>query len=345
MTDDLAAVIAVDGGNSKTDLALVAADGALLALTRGPGMPAKLSGRTVALIGELVASAARLAGLPAALPGRAVAGHLVACVANADLPAEERQLEAMLTGQGWTRSTLVANDTYAVLRAGLDDRQIAGAARPWGVGVTCGSGINCIGLAPDGRSYRFLALGKITGDWGGGYGIGLEAQYAAVRAADGRGPRTALAELVPAHFGLAEPNDVAVAIHLGEMSSEELAGLTPVVVAAADAGDQVARDLVMRQAEEIFLMARSAIRQLDLAGPVPVVLGGGVLAAGHALLIGQITSLIKAELPAAVVRVVRQAPVVGAALLGLDAAGAPVDAKQRVRDAFATQPTALSQPR
>ncbi len=251
----------------------------------------------------------------------------------------------MLTGQGWTRSTLVANDTYAVLRAGLDDRQIAGAARPWGVGVTCGSGINCIGLAPDGRSYRFLALGKITGDWGGGYGIGLEAQYAAVRAADGRGPRTALAELVPAHFGLAEPNDVAVAIHLGEMSSEELAGLTPVVVAAADAGDQVARELVMRQAEEIFLMARSAIRQLDLAGPVPVVLGGGVLAAGHALLIGQITSLIKAELPAAVVRVVRQAPVVGAALLGLDAAGAPVDAKQRVRDAFATQPTALSQPR
>jgi N-acetylglucosamine kinase-like BadF-type ATPase len=32
-----AAVLAIDGGNSKTDVALVAADGTLLALARGPG--------------------------------------------------------------------------------------------------------------------------------------------------------------------------------------------------------------------------------------------------------------------------------------------------------------------
>ena len=31
-----AAVLAVDGGNSKTDLALVVADGSVLALVRGP---------------------------------------------------------------------------------------------------------------------------------------------------------------------------------------------------------------------------------------------------------------------------------------------------------------------
>ncbi|MGW4203914.1 hypothetical protein ACWEHL_23510, partial [Streptomyces sp. NPDC004726] len=32
-----AAVLAVDGGNSKTDLALVASDGSLIAAVRGPG--------------------------------------------------------------------------------------------------------------------------------------------------------------------------------------------------------------------------------------------------------------------------------------------------------------------
>ena len=32
-----AAVLAVDGGNSKTDVALIGIDGALLGLSRGPG--------------------------------------------------------------------------------------------------------------------------------------------------------------------------------------------------------------------------------------------------------------------------------------------------------------------
>jgi len=29
--------------------------------------------------------------------------------------------------------------------------------------VVCGAGINCIGIAPDGRQARFPALGEITG--------------------------------------------------------------------------------------------------------------------------------------------------------------------------------------
>jgi N-acetylglucosamine kinase-like BadF-type ATPase len=324
------AVIAVDGGNSKTDLALVAGDGTLLALARGPGVPGRLSPRTVEVIAGLLATAVD------GQPGTAVAGHLVACVANADLPQEEQELEQMLSSRGWTQSTLVANDTFAVLRAGLDDElPPGGPSTHWGIGVTCGAGINCVGLAPDGRSYRFLALGHITGDWGGGLGIGFEAQYAAIRAADGRGGQTVLRELVPGHFGMTEPSEVAVAIHLGQLSFSELAGLTRVVFAAADSGDQVATDIVFRQAEEIFLMVRSAARQLGLRGIVPVVLGGGVLAAGNALLTDRIASLVLAELPDAAIRVVREAPVAGAALLGLDMAGAPAEAKRRVRGAFA----------
>ena len=36
MREGAAAVLAIDGGNSKTDVALVAADGRLLAVIRGP---------------------------------------------------------------------------------------------------------------------------------------------------------------------------------------------------------------------------------------------------------------------------------------------------------------------
>jgi N-acetylglucosamine kinase-like BadF-type ATPase len=337
VTAEPVAVIAVDGGNSKTDLALVAADGSLLALVRGPGMPERLSDENVQIIGELVEAAAKLTNLEHDHRTLA-AGHLVACVANVDLPADERRLEQMLAGQGWTTSTHVANDTYAVLRAGLDDTPAAGAQRHWGVGVTCGAGINCVGLAPDGRTAGFLALGKISGDWGGGWGLGLEAQWSAIRAADGRGPQTLLRHAVPEYFGLREPAEVAVAIHLGQIASDALGGLAKVVFTAADAGDEVAAGLVGRLAREIFLLVKSVVGRLGLgAAAVPVVLGGGVLAAGNPSLIGQVTGLITTDLPGADVRVVREAPVAGAALLGLDLAGAGVGAKRRLRGAFAEQ--------
>ena len=39
MIAGLPGILAIDGGNSKTDVALVASDGSLLATARGPGMP------------------------------------------------------------------------------------------------------------------------------------------------------------------------------------------------------------------------------------------------------------------------------------------------------------------
>lgn len=336
---ELPAVIAIDGGGTKTDAALVDGEGTLLALARGPGVPVRLGEATVEVISKLVAAVVEMAGRGDAPP---VAAHLVACVANVDLPTEVAQLEQMLGEQAWTRSAMVANDTYAVLRAGLGDLPpdgagACGAEQYWGVGVTCGTGINCVGIGPDGRTARFLALGESTGDWGGGSGLGMAAQWHAMRADDGRGPHTALRDTVPAHFGLGSPADVAVALHLGNVSHSEIAALSPVIFRTAESGDEVARGLVLRQAEEIFLLAKSAIRRLDLAdAEVPVVLGGGILAARHPLLIDRVTELIRTEFPNAVVHVVTGAPVVGAALIGLDLAGASVTAKERLRGAFIT---------
>jgi N-acetylglucosamine kinase-like BadF-type ATPase len=341
VTGSLPAVVAIDGGNSKTDVALVGQDGTLLALVRGAGMPGRLGDATITLLGDLISAAVKLAdseqdGVSPAVPATGpVAPHLVACVANADLPSEERQLERMLAAQGWAGSTTVANDTYAVLRAGLDDVPACGASQHWGVGVTCGTGINGMGKAPDGRTARFLALGMITGDWGGGSGLGLEAHWHAVRDEDGRGPRTALRQAIPAALGLSEPLEVAEALHTGQLNWDSLASLPPVVFEVADAGDDIARSLVLRLAEEIFLLVRSSIMRLDLTDePVPVVLGGGIIAAANPLLMDAVTAKILAEFPAADIRVLLHAPVAGASLVGLDLAQAEVSAKRRLREQF-----------
>jgi N-acetylglucosamine kinase-like BadF-type ATPase len=322
------AVLAIDGGNSKTDIALVAADGTLLAGGRGPGVRTFPTPEILAEIGAVIAAAAQEAGLP---PGWPVADCTVACMANADLPEEEERLAAMITAAGWTTTTVVANDTFAVLRAGLDTP----SGLPWGVAVTCGAGINCQGVAPDGRTSGFLALGGITGDWGGAYGLGRAALWWAIRAEDGRGPQTALREVVAGHFGLPAVRDVAVAIHLEKIDEDDLQGLAPLVLATAREGDQVARDLVSRLADEIVTMAGTVLRRLGLAGQaVPVVLGGGVLTARDPQLIRWITERLAVQAPRAQVSVVAVPPIAGAALLGLDRAGASPAAERRLRAAY-----------
>ena len=83
-------------------------------------------------------------------------------------------------------------------------------------------------------------------------------------------------------------------------------------------------------------MALTAIRRLGLDDqPVPVVLGGGVLAARDPLLTGAVIEGIKAEAPDAAVRITDVPPVAGAALLGLDHLGAGAEAERRLRAAFA----------
>ena len=340
----LPAVLALDGGNSKTDAALVAPDGSLLATARGPGMPTADLDGSLRVISDLIGEIGRQADQR----GRPAARHISACVANADLPAEEEQLAAAIRAGGWSETTTVVNDTFAVLRAGLTtgspdgssdgslNGSLNGSGHPWGVAVTCGAGINCVGVAEDGRVTRYLALGSITGDWGGGYGLGRAALWWAIRAEDGRGPETLLRETVPAHFGLPDVADVAVAIHQGKLTVQDTRGLAPVLLAAATDGDQVARDLVRQQATEICTMALVAMRRLGLTGlKTPVVLGGGLLTARDPLLTASVVDGIAAEAPQAEVRIVDVPPIAGAVLLGLDEVGLASTAEEKVRAAYA----------
>ncbi len=333
MAPDLPAVLAVDGGNSKTDVALVATDGSLLGTARGAGATGAEKAQVAAWLAELaelIGQVQRQAGTS----GQPVARHISACVANADLPDEVERLGAALGAQGWSQTTDARNDTFAVLRAGLDGTAAPGAPH-WGVAVTCGAGINCVGVHPDGRTTGYLALGGISGDWGGGHGLGAAALWWAVRAEDGRGPQTALRGAVAGHFGVPTVRDVTLGLHLGTIGEWGLLGLAPVLLAVAGQGDEVARDLVRRQAEEICVMAVVAMRRLGLtAAATPVVLGGGLMTARDPLLLTEITERITAAAPQASVRVVAVPPVAGAALLGLDHVGAGADAERRLRAAY-----------
>jgi N-acetylglucosamine kinase-like BadF-type ATPase len=287
-------LIAVDGGNSKTDVRLVRLDGSeVRRAVGGPFRPQALG---------VPAAMAVLAGLVRELlaPGD-VAGPvrgMAAFLAGADLPEEVTTLRTEIEARGWAEEVYVANDTFAVL--------YAGAARPEGVAVVCGTGINCVAVAADGRLATYPALGPESGDWGGGGDLGRAALWWAVRAEDGRGPATTLMAAVTGHFGRPSVLDVVLAMHRGEESDRRAAELAPAVFAAAEAGDEVAGLLIDVLGDEIAGMAAAAARRLGLESP-PVLLGGSVAAAGHVRLLTRVRE--RAPGP---VTVVTEPPAVGA---------------------------------
>jgi N-acetylglucosamine kinase-like BadF-type ATPase len=310
-------VLAVDGGNSKTDLALIDAGGGVLAHARGP-----LSSPHHLGLDGCLDVLERLVG-ESGLDGRRAAVANV-YLAGLDFPDEEAELQAALDARRWAVTTHVGNDTFAVLRAGTE--------RGWGVAITCGAGINCVGVAPDGRQVRYPALGPTTGDWGGGYDVGEAGLSAAARSADGRGPVTELERLVPAHFGLDSPLEVARQIHRGLIDGRRLVNLAPIVLGAA-ADDAVAASIRERLVDEILALVRATVVRLGLEREqVDIVVGGGLMRAADAELLGRIEAGLRSIGESLILRRTSFPPIVGAALLGLDAIGAAPEARLRLRE-------------
>jgi N-acetylglucosamine kinase-like BadF-type ATPase len=295
---------------------LLDSDGTVLGTARGPGS----SPHRLGVEGSLDVLQALV---------EEVGGKLdlaVLLLAAIDFPDEEAAYHAAAAERGWASETFVGNDTLAVLRAGSD--------RGFGVAVTCGAGINCVGIAPDGRTIRFPSLGRFSGDWGGGGDVGPEALYVAARSDDGRGPKTILERLVPEHFGFATPIELGRALIDGDIDQDRLAELTPLVFAAAEE-DAVAAAIVDRLADEVVAMVRATATRLDLAGEeVDVVLGGGVLQSRNDRLLGRIAGGVLEVGARMVVHVASHPPVVGAALIALDRVGAGHEAHSRLRAAF-----------
>ena len=249
----------------------------------------------------------------------------VLLIAGVDFPAEEDAYQAEAERRGWADDIVVGNDTYAVLRAGTE--------RGWGIAVTCGSGMNCVGVGPDGRQVRFPSLGAVSGDIMDGAGaVGVAAASAAARSADGRGPKTELERLVPAHFGLATPVELARAVEAGGVPWRRLGELCPLVFDAA-ANDAVAADIVDRQAAEVVAFVRAAVTRLELVGEeVEVILGGSVLQSGNPRMLDGIEAGLREVGPGLSMKVAQSRPIVGAVLAGLDRLGAGPGAHERARE-------------
>ncbi|QPZ37805.1 N-acetylglucosamine kinase [Paramicrobacterium chengjingii] len=309
-------LIAVDGGGSKTDVVAFDRKGTIHARIRAGGSSPHLEGLAQSVATLVGAIREACAGMTAS---NIDAVHIY--LSGLDLPIEITEFRHAFTVSApeFSRNLVVKNDLFAVLRAGTEAEDA--------VAVICGSGTNCIGVRRDGAEVTYASLGMISGDWGGGFGLGETALWFAARSEDGRGEPTALQSWIPRYF---ERNSVAAvteAIHRGELDRGRLIELVPGIFDLTDAGDEVARSIITRQADEIVTTAVTTMKRLGLGDTeVPVIIGGGVVSGKHPVLIDRVESELARRVPAANLSVITTAPVTGAALLALDAEGASADA-------------------
>jgi len=152
---------------------------------------------------------------------------------------------------------------------------LGAVGREYGVVVAVGTGAVTLGVGASALA-RVDGWGHLMGDAGSGHWIGREALDAALRALDGRGPATALSEVVDRLFPRLDEAYVHLLSHPDRV---RLVASLARDVAAAAPSDPVATAILQRAGEEIAHSAATAVERIGHAhhrNPLICLIGGVV---------------------------------------------------------------------
>jgi N-acetylglucosamine kinase-like BadF-type ATPase len=297
-------VLAVDGGGSKTHLAICDESGAVLgAATAGPSNWETVGLRGAAdTIGDalekaLAASSVRRDQIEAAAFG----------LAGVDWPSDVDRLTTALASLRLTCPMTLVNDSFIALRAG--------AQAPWGVVVIAGTGTVVAGRNRAGETFRTLGLGRLLGDDGSASDVAEQVVRAVARAYVGRAPATSLTEGLRALMGAGSVEEMLEEYSRG---GEPELDAAPLALEQAARGDPVAVGIIEWAAGELGNAAATVAGRLGMDGePYELVLSGGLFRGGGELL----ETVISRAVPTALLTRLEVPPVSGAVLMALELIG------------------------
>jgi N-acetylglucosamine kinase-like BadF-type ATPase len=312
----MSVLVGVDGGSRMTYAIVVDAEGRLLGAGDAGASNWERAGEEgmPATIGTAVDAALEQAGVAAADVAAAVFG-----LAGVDWPSDAPRIDALLEDRVPLSPRRVVNDAFAVLRAG--------ASESWGIGLVAGTGTVAVGRDPLGNEFRTIGEGRVFGDFGDEFDVSDLAVEAVANAYTGRGPATLLTEMLCERLG--EGSAQALLERLARQDpfgrSPDLQNLTPMVLAAAEGGDLVARDVLERIGRALGESAGLVARRLNLSNlPVEVVFSGGLFRTPNRYLLDELELGVRRTAPRAELRPLTCPPVVGATLLAMELAKVPI---------------------
>jgi N-acetylglucosamine kinase-like BadF-type ATPase len=197
---------------------------------------------------------------------------------------------------------------------------VAGAEEGWGVVVVSGTGSNCRGWDREHkREGRVTGHGVLMGEGAGGTELLHRGMQLIGYAWSKRGPMTALADAIVKYIGAKDLEDLMRGYTTYEF--EIGAEAAPIVFRVAEEGDPVAQELINWAGCELGEMANAVIRQLEFENLAFDVVMTGSMFEGGARLIKPMRETIHKLAPKARLVRLTAPPVLGAALLGMEAGG------------------------
>jgi glucosamine kinase len=307
-------VVGVDAGGTRTRAAIVTLDGIVAGYGVGPGAnPNSGGGSATELTGALTtALTTAIKDLDPALVAGGVFG--IAGAGAANRPRAVASANAAWKAAGIPGEPEVITDIPVAFAAG--------STEPVGIVVFAGTGAGAAVINAGEIERRADANGYLIGDEGSAVWIGREAVRAVMRAYDGRGRATVLAETVPRALlgeaagplladldpGIAAasgasttgrtwsgpdlPQAIIRAVYAEQPAS--IGGVAPLVSSAAEAGDPVALGIVEGAVRHLLEDADAVRPALDglLAGRE----GHGLVVAGSLLESGPVADGVRAGL-------------------------------------------------
>jgi N-acetylglucosamine kinase-like BadF-type ATPase len=263
--------LGVDGGGTKTQIAIIGTDGEIVCEGRaGASNPLRVGVETA--VTNIIAAINSACDSVNKNRGDIVSATLgLAGVRRADLKQiiHERVVERL-----GIKKVQVFTDAEIALR-GIGENKA-------GLVIIAGTGSVCIGQNARGEKFSAGGWGPLAGDEGGGAGIAVNALHRIAKASDGRGEQTALSDIAVDYFRAGKLENLSVAIYAPQVDNARIAGFARFVGEAAAAGDQVAIEILREAGVELGMAATAVIKKLNLQrSKVPIGMVGSVFRSGN----------------------------------------------------------------
>lgn len=288
--------LGIDGGGTKTDLALVDERSNLLVRLQGETSNQAIVGFDAAaeVLHGLIDRAIREVNIRLPITAGWVG------MAGSDRP-EDRAAFTKLLGDGF-EELRVTNDGELVL-----------SGTPDGTGIALIAGTGSIAFARNAQGYtaRSGGWGHVFGDEGSAYNVAVEGLRAVAAEADGRGPSTRLTADLMARWEADRPQQLISRVYAPGVRKADIAASAPVIVAAAEAGDLVARGILDRAGDDLASLVASLLDRIRFGSP-PAIAGTGGLLLRTALVRDRVMEQIDASRVSPKIRLVDDIAVSGA---------------------------------
>jgi N-acetylglucosamine kinase-like BadF-type ATPase len=272
-------VMGVDGGGTKTEYVLVDIESGERIGGGRLGALSPFSGED-----QLGQTARQLAFV--------VSHHELTCAAvrvgcaGAGEPAMAEKVRLALVGAGVACPVSVVGDHENTLSTAFGDED--GAVLISGTGSVCCA--RC-----EGAFIRAGGRGHVFDDGGSGYAIGRDMLAAVARASDGRGPGTKLSDIVRDFSGLSDIGAITSFYTDPARPKGDIAALAEMLGMAVSFGDEAARLIMEKAANELSQIATAVLGQMKPACR-KIAFTGSVLIGNRSLRM-QVKSLIAEKYP------------------------------------------------